>query len=454
MKKNIIIPLLLLLLSGNFIQAQDFVKQSENSVVYSNIIKSCPLYPYSVVCYSRDANSGYIELRTEGSTTRRVPVPLEYNVKDLKVFNNLVYFCGQHINQGFVGIVNLYHLVNPSVIYTNAGASYIDLGAADVSDLEKLVVYNDNASPQNTLTADEDVVAIGKGGYQSRINGWIVVHLKYNNHHLFNGNKTEASNVTIDIVYDFIGEANDDIQQLLLTDDYVVLVGHNPAFEHYLIHFYDKNNISSSNHPVYKFDYPPYEVLSDIKSVSLEGNNIALATLALKDIEQHTFEIRIRNIHVSPLNMFMNNSQALPLGEQKRDVEMAYNSDQHKLVLMLGYDVYNTSYFFEINPWALATSTSDAIYESNHQDYAAIDHANGPYYVAVYKNIWFRKKLPNNNVASSSCYGKFNTEVTLIDNLDGKDFEPTSIQDRFFINTLGRVVDIEFITKNSECTEE
>jgi hypothetical protein len=48
MKKNIIIPLLFLLLSGNFIQAQDFLKQSENSVVYSNIIKSCPLYPYSV----------------------------------------------------------------------------------------------------------------------------------------------------------------------------------------------------------------------------------------------------------------------------------------------------------------------------------------------------------------------------------------------------------------------
>ncbi|MBR3723856.1 MAG: hypothetical protein IKN11_00500, partial [Bacteroidales bacterium] len=60
MKKNIVIPLFLLLLSGNFIQAQDFLKQSENSVVYSNIIKSCPLYPYSVVCYSWDANSGYI----------------------------------------------------------------------------------------------------------------------------------------------------------------------------------------------------------------------------------------------------------------------------------------------------------------------------------------------------------------------------------------------------------
>ena len=45
MKKNIIIPLLLLLLSGNFIQAQDFVKQSENSVVYSNISSHVPFIP-------------------------------------------------------------------------------------------------------------------------------------------------------------------------------------------------------------------------------------------------------------------------------------------------------------------------------------------------------------------------------------------------------------------------
>ena len=53
-----------------------------------------------------------------------------------------------------------------------------------VSYLINLLYKND------IFTADEDVVAIGKGGYQSRINGWIVVHLKYNNHHLFNGNSS------------------------------------------------------------------------------------------------------------------------------------------------------------------------------------------------------------------------------------------------------------------------
>jgi hypothetical protein len=94
-----------------------------------------------------------------------------------------------------------------------------------------------------------------------------------------------------------------------------------------------------------------------------------------------------------------------------------------------------------------------AIYDLNQRFYTSIDHANGPYYVAVSDNVWFFKALPN-NVQNPICYSTFSLGLDPISLLS---FESNSILFDVLdskVPTKGQVKDIEFINNNLECRND
>ena len=162
-----------------------------------------------------------------------------------------------------------------------------------------------------------------------------------------------------------------------------------------------------------------------------------------------------RIFHLNTMNMVA--SQAIPIGEQMNDVEIAYNKNKQKIVIMTNYRFHNWNYdfasFFEMNPWANTTEMVWAIYDLNQRFYTSIDHANGPYYVAVSDNVWFFKALPN-NVQNPICYSTFSLGLDPISLLN---FEPNNILFEIIDSrkeTKGQVKDIEFINNNLECRND
>lgn len=337
MKKIIFTLLLLIIISNTYIHAQNYRRYTEASEAYTTIIRSYPLIDHAEVAYTFDETSGYIELRNNGAITGRVPVPLEYEVKDMKLYYNLLYFCGKHKSIGFIAVANLndilLYLNNPYYSPSSTLISYTDICVNPyktlISSLEKLVVYeeeHDTIPDPYTYYAKEHIVAIGRNETMSIYPEWMAIHLKYNNLHITNTTPfISGFTIDVDVLFDYSSPFNEELQEVLLTDTYVTFVSYRYSTDEYILHRCRRYNFISTFNAIYKFSVPQNEALSQIKGVAMEDNHIALASLAA---ENNGFGIRIRNIDLA--TMTMNPSQSLSIGVQKHDVEMAYNKNQHK----------------------------------------------------------------------------------------------------------------------------
>lgn len=463
MKKTLTIFLLIILSSTN-IHAQNYSRFTEASEAHTSIIRSYPLLNHAEVAYTIDENTGYIELRKGGTITGRVPVPLEYIVKDMKVFNNLLYFCGEHRAMGFIAVANLNdidsNITSPVYPPSTTAIFYSDITVNPykdlVSSLEKMVVYKDaNASGQiYSNYANEHIVAIGRNDNIAAYPDWLTVHIKYNNL-LINSSLTPFYTIDIEVLCDNTSPYNEQLQEVLLTDDYVSMVSYRYSTDEYILHCCNKYNIASTYPTIYKYSAPQYEALSLIKGVAMEDNHIALATLAAENPNTGTFDIRIRNIDLA--TMQMTNSQVLSLGEQKQDVEMAYNETKRKIVLMMYYmfsgNQYDMHSFFEINPWTNSSYYPSAMYDITPTHYSSIYHSNDSYFIAASGNKWFRKALPM-AVPTNNCFNQDNLSATPISNLTKTTYEIDSdkIIGTPFLSIPSVPIEMVFIT--TECSTD
>lgn len=461
--KRILTILLLTMITSTYIQAQNYRRYTETSEAHTSIIRSYPLLNHAEVAYSLDENSGYIELRMGGTTTGRVPVPLEYEVKDMKLHYNRLYFCGKHGISGFIAVANLNdiyaYITNPNNSPSTTAILYSDIVIEPykelVSSLEKLIVYKDEDDPsQNTRLdcANEHIVAIGRNEKYSTYPEWMAIHIKYNTLYIVNNPVYTPNYIDIEVLFDITSPYNEKFQEVLLTDDYVTFVSYRYSTDEYILHRCQKYNLYGTFSPIYKYSAPQNEALSLIKGVAMEDNHIALASLAA---ENTSFGIRIRNIDLS--SMLMNPSQSLPLEDQKHDVEMAYNKDQRKIVLMMYY-LFNGQQnymhsFIEIDPWTSSSYSPDVMYDLTPTHYNSIYHSNGSYFIAAAGHSWFRKALPM-AVPPSDCFNQDNLSATPISSLDKLCVTIESEWKKGVHSMSDPIVPIEVLIISTECSTE
>lgn len=466
MKKQLFIFTLLLILIPA-VCAQNYKRLSVSSNTNTTIIRSDPYRGNAVICYSKDNHSGYIEYRTDIPTTLRVPIPVEYEIKDMRIYKNLLYLCGHHGIDAFIAVMDLryfyqvpYTTMPPTIIY-----SYLKGPSGEekirLNSIEKMVVYSDN--PQLPMTdptsfANEDIVAIALNNYDPSYPQKVAIHIKFNNLgvNITSLYSTALPMITLDILHytpmpDYL-----ELEDVMLTENYISLVSYNhtPHNEAYYINKLDIGSpISSIYNTTYIYSAPDYEALSSIKGVGLSDNHIELATLALKDVANSTFEIRMRNIALT--TMLMTNSQSIYLDNNKHDIDMIFNNSTNKIVSLMYYRPSTISYdvhsFFEIDPWATTSYSASTMYDFEPTHYSSFDPTQSVSFVASSYNKWFRKDLPLN---PSPCHLRYPVQINQINNITFEIDEPipltiTSLNKLEFIWTA-----TEFVNTEIDCESE
>lgn len=398
-------------------RAQDYVRYSAETKGINHIIRSCTIYntPTEVI-YSREDDSGYIELWVEGTATCRIPVPLSYEVKDMRVYNNLLYFCGRRKPCGFIAVLDLHdmflHNTGSSTPPSDAFISYTYLDGGLVSSLEKMVVYDihDQAQTIPVEYADQHIAAIGLSGWNITTNDWVAVHLKYDSLFLDTVSSISAANyANYEVLASPDCPKSEPIQEVLKTEHYVAFVRYRQSTNEYIIHHCTKYNIAGTYNWTYHFPAPPDEGLSPIIGTVVPTNNIALATLATYQGNPSAYEIRVRTFDMAGMSVMR--SQRIPTDDTVRDLKITYNKDRQKIVLSMNGLLRSASIwvpvFLEIDPWVntggITTYTAYGICDNSHTPFNSIDFANGPYFVSSAENIWMRKKLPLSG-QSNTCY--------------------------------------------------
>ena len=442
MKKKCFSILLALMAACVCGRAQDYVRYTAETKGINHIIRSCTVYniPTEVI-YTKEDDSGYIELWVEGMGTCRIPVSLRYEVKDMKVYNNLLYFCGSHHSCGFIAVVNLHdmflHIQNSTTPPSDAFISYSDLYSGHVTSLEKMVVYDihDNAPTIPINYANQHIAAIGLSGGDITTNDWVAVHLKYNNLFLDTANIPVLYDVFYEVLINPDCPRSEPIQEVLKTENYVAFVRYRQSTNEYIIHHCNKYNIAGTYDWTYHFPAPPDEGLSPIIGTALPSNYIALATLATYQGNPSSYEIRVRTFDMAGMSVLR--SQRIPTDDTVMDLKITYNLDQQKIVLSMNFLLRRSSTwvpaFLEIDPWVntggITTYTAHAISDRSHTPFNSIDFAIGPYFVSSAENIWMRKKMPLSGLYNT-CYSTTQFTSDTIPDLEtiGYSIEPILFQ--------------------------
>ena len=416
MKRITLTLMLAVLASCTAVHAQHYVRHSANTGCTNHIIRSCTGYAnWTEVLYTKDSESGYLELWVEGVAACRIPVPLAYEVKDMKVYGNLLYFCGKQKFGGFIAVANLHnmylHATGSGTPPTSAVISYRGLDPKYVSSLEKLVVYGEgNGSMTLPINnANEHIAAVGKGGTMTSAN-WVAVHIKYNNLPMITPAIFSTAIINVEVIDDQTSSGYEPLPEVLLTDDYVAFVRYRVGLDKYVIHRCNKYNVVGTYVTAYQGAVPQDEVIFNLEGETLENNNIALSTCAPTDIYYNTYEIRLRNIELSGMTEV--SSQYIPVGEAKQDdLAMVYNRNQRKLVSSMHYTLPNGGYDYgliEIDPWYSFTSpyyySTNAIQDPNYRVFAPMDQTLGAHFVALDKIGWLRKSLPIYSGYNGDCF--------------------------------------------------
>lgn len=414
MKRIALTFVLAVMVSCTAMQAQHYVRRSANTGCENQIIRSYQGYAFqSVVLYTKCDRSDYLELWVEGVAACRIPLPVAYEVKDMRVYGTLLYFCGRHNSCGFIAVLDLHDMFTHAMSGTSptsAAVSYTDLNPQYVSSLEKLVVYGDGngVTPLPLTYANEHIAAIGKGGTATTADR-VAVHIKYNNFPMTPPPVYSPYTIDVQVVDDNTSPGAEPLAEVLLTDDYVAFVRYRYSSDEYVIHRCDRNNLVGTYGTVCRYAVPHDEVIFNLDGEALEGNNIALATCAPTDMTYNDYEIRIRNIDLS--NWVMFNSQYIPVDEAKQDVAVVYNKYQRKLVSSIYYPLPNEGYGYgliEIDPWHTFTSpnyyTTSATHDQNDREFVPMDQNFYVHFVAMDKDGWLRKSLPMNTGYNGNCF--------------------------------------------------
>lgn len=466
MKKQLFIFGFLLILIPA-VCAQNYKRLSVSSNTNTTIIRSYQYLENAVVCYSKDNHSGYIEYRTEFPTTLRVPIPAEYEIKDMRIYKNLLYLCGCKGLNAFIAVMDLryfyeapYTTMPPTIIYSYLNGSSEE-GKIHINSIEKMVVYSDN--PQNPMTeptsfANEDIVAIALNNHNPSYPQKVAIHIKFNNLgvNITSLYGTALPTITLDIMYCTPMFHYMELEDVMLTENYISLVSYNHT-SHNEAYYINKLDIGSSISSIFNSTYiypaPDDEALSSIKGVGLSDNHIELATLALKDAANSTFEIRMRNIALS--TMQMTNSQSIYLDNYKHDIDMIFNNSTNKIVALMYYRPSTISYdvhsFFEIDPWATTSYYASTMYDFELTHYTSFDPTQSASFVASSYNKWFRKELPLN---TSPCHFRYPVQINQINSItfEKVDFHSYTVS---FSNSLEFLwTDIEFVNTEIDCESE
>lgn len=343
MKRKIILYAMTLLLSNFFAKAQ--LVESEAYVINSNLAHhSQIIHNYNddlSIVLSRTNTGNYrfhtIENGGNGSS-RYVDFPINFTIKDFKILDDTVYFCGietSNGNQGFIAYVHINDLFSATTLNNTLGKiSYIPY----VHDIRKLVAYY-----QNSLPGRIKVCAIGQMHESYATPSYLfecLINLDisfpnpnyppYNFYYIY---KTPWANAT------------EELYDIKLTENFLCLVSINKSFypngyyPFYLIRTFDKFNFNFQNTNMFISNTLPIVGNLDHNTLlePLNRDTIALAyTAAFDPTSTSDFVNIVHKINLGSGNIFQPiNTSYFDIKQEIYNInDMKFDKDIDKLLLL------------------------------------------------------------------------------------------------------------------------
>ena len=349
------------------------------------------------------------------------------NVMDMRIVDEYAFICGNvwdsvdsitYITHGFLGYFNIRDMIQ------NHNMS-IKLHVYDsIREFGRMVAYQDT------------------GGYKIVALGSYREYYPYNNNTIIlyptclveDYIMTFVPSIQIQKIQPFnsYGTPREIMTDLVLVDDYVVLVGRlhypsSPIHTNYSIcvRYANKQNVIGD--PMlnihYYFKTPSPEVNGDIIAVALDKKNIAVSYVNVNN-NTDEFYTRLRVIEIPSMKMF--SSQQFKTYSKDEPIEMAYDPENDILTLLhpMPFQTpfsYNYSYFVQIKPYSIDPYPAPVLYPQNGL-YTSLDMFNDQFYVATGQNWWYYQHTtaPQPNV--NRCPQTKEINIEPIPNLDAFSF--------------------------------
>lgn len=327
-------------------------------------------------------------------------------IRDMKIVDHYAFICGNvldslapsnYVSHGFWGYFDLNDFYN----LNNLGVKINVFNS--IREFYKLVAYYD--------ISDYKVVALGSYIDDLSYPGVVQYPACLVEVNIM---ASPSSTQMIQFQFDTSGAPRELMYDLVLTNDYVVLVGilHSNIFPPYYphsticVHLADRHNVITD--PViqtrYLYSTGAHEVNGNIHATYLFKNQFAFSYV-YRDAATGYFYTRVRVIDVP--SMQMNDAQEFQTFDKDEPIELAYDSTNNILTLLhpmpfTYQSSYNRSYFVQLTPL-----TSPSLYQAPvlipvNGLFSSLDMFSNEYYVSTGMNHWYYQHTiasqPNVNV--------------------------------------------------------
>lgn len=322
-----------------------------NNQVGANVVRSWS--PKGVVTCS----DHQFVLTTGNSDVYTIDLNTNMFVEDFRILGDTVFFCG-HLRNGTVttGLVGYFDLYQ---FYLNGDFSYGTIN--DFVSLRKMVVYRD------LLYGTYNVVCVGH--YRNTATHSAILACVYN---MAAGQVSFAYNYgASQITASYYSE---DFVDIALTDNYVVITGHNTnitsTWHDISLYRFNRSTIYSdllTANSLQRYDYNIHSMDEPMTTFIIEstaGDSVVVASLGCPKISEYEFSMRLRTFDMT--TMVMTHAQELALPNKTWPTDMEYIPYDHSVLILMDdvpftpQDTYDVVAHF--NPYATSTYVADMLY--------------------------------------------------------------------------------------------
>lgn len=360
-------------------------------------------------------------------------LPHNIKVKDMYVINYLNYFgwllfCGTIDDT--VGMCGFYHL---KPFYTTL--DHLVYFRIDVANCLNRLVATPQLIPMSPNVISPKIVAIGKKNIGSTQYDCIVEvpDAMYYNNDPYN--------------YTYLNSSSEHIDDVLLTDEYVVFVTRDPSLGPFDIRVAPRTNVLGSSmintkwHPI---ELQPKEVLYRTHSTELGGDNISVSYIT-EELGYNYLRERTINIPtmLSGLNTML--SQQATLSSKEDIVATEYLPTTDKLVVLwpeYSHDLISSNVLL-CNPYEGSPYTAKRLYPLDNNKYYRICNINDNSFSLIYRGDYFLQKTDLTYGVIESCWKMADQNMTLI-----KSSKITPINDVLDVNDTVRDPNLEYNSRD------
>ena len=340
---------------------------------------------------------------TSGSFTRYnyLDVPSDWYIMDICICEDYAFFCGRTKGSGTHAIFGYLRINISSSPFIPAINVFNCFDVQNISFLDKIVGY------RNSISNEFKVVSIGE--YQ-----W-----NEGNYLMSSEMVIECENIisssSPNIKYTDYNQISKSIHEIVLTDNYLALVGHSSTLDALCIWRCDPDNVLVSTSINNYYYFPAVnDVLSVTHSTRLSDDKIAVSYMKGGSTNPSVYYRCVRTINLS--TMTMTHSQCINDGGKNAPIDLAYNECNDEIVMMeTNNNAFTSLLLLQAEP--TGSYVAKKIFSSFDMIWSNLGTFNNQYcMIAISGKKWWIQDI--SAPVSNNCIYKYNHQMELSSNID------------------------------------